>query len=129
MLVGELAGNKFVFADSKGTESQWRIDDGNGCMNLSTENYASALIAPGVTQHSSYEEHLSLMTEIQLRRIVDRLSLKESDQRADGDEEMMRDGHIISKFSKEAMHVENVHGKIKDRINRGSARDYRSLFW
>jgi len=62
VLVGMLAGHKLVIADSKKTENQWRIDDGNGCMNLPTENYASALIAPGVTQQSSYEEHLSLMT-------------------------------------------------------------------
>ena len=82
-------------------------------MNPPTANYTSALINSGIARHNSYNEHLSLMTEIQLRRIVDRLSLKESDQRTDGDEEMIYDGHVISKFSREAMHVENVHGKIK----------------
>ena len=43
------------------------------------------------------------MTEIQLRRIVDRNAKEGIDQQSDGDERMVKDGHNISKFSKEAM--------------------------
>ncbi len=43
------------------------------------------------------------MTEIQLRRIVDRNAMEGSDQQSNGDERMTKDGENISKFSKEAM--------------------------
>ncbi len=43
------------------------------------------------------------MTEIQLRRIVDRTSKEASEQQSDGDERMVKDGEDVSKFSKEAM--------------------------
>ena len=42
------------------------------------------------------------MTEIQLRRIVDRTS---KEQRSDGDETMVKNGKTISKFAKEAMNI------------------------
>ena len=43
------------------------------------------------------------MTEIQLRRIVDRTAQEAGEQQSDGDERMVKDGDNISKFSKEAM--------------------------
>ncbi len=43
------------------------------------------------------------MTEIQLRRIVDRTNQAEGSQLSDGDELMIKNGISISKFSKEAM--------------------------
>ncbi len=43
------------------------------------------------------------MTEIQLRRIVDHNAMEGIDQQSDRDERMVKDGHNISKFSKEAM--------------------------
>ena len=43
------------------------------------------------------------MTEIQLRRIVERTAQEAGDQQSDGDERMDKDGENISKFSKEAM--------------------------
>ena len=43
------------------------------------------------------------MTEIQLRRIVDRTNQAEGSQLSDGDELMVKNGVSISKFSKEAM--------------------------
>ncbi len=43
------------------------------------------------------------MTEIQLRRIIDRTSSDTGDQQSDGDERMTKDGEDISKFAKEAM--------------------------
>jgi hypothetical protein len=43
------------------------------------------------------------MTEIQLRRIVERTAKEEAGQLSDGDEVMVKDGVRISKFSKQAM--------------------------
>jgi hypothetical protein len=43
------------------------------------------------------------MTEIQLRRIVERTAKDEVGQLSDGDEIMVKDGEKISKFSKQAM--------------------------
>ena len=46
------------------------------------------------------------MTEIQLRRIVDRTTKEQQSQQSDGDETMTKNGETISKFSKEAtMHL------------------------
>ncbi len=47
------------------------------------------------------------MTEIQLRRIVDRTAQEASEQQSDGDERIVKDGDDISKFSKEAMTLGN----------------------
>ena len=43
------------------------------------------------------------MTEIQLRRVVERTAQEAGEQQSDGDERMSKDGENISKFSKEAM--------------------------
>ncbi len=48
-------------------------------------------------------EEAYYMTEIQLRRIVERNAEEGSEQQSDGDERMTKDGENISKFSKEAM--------------------------
>jgi hypothetical protein len=45
------------------------------------------------------------MTEIQLRRIVDRTAKEQQAHQSDGDETMTKDGKMISKFSKEAMNI------------------------
>jgi hypothetical protein len=45
------------------------------------------------------------MTEIQLRRIVDRTAKEQQSQQSDGDETMTKNGKPISKFSKEAMNM------------------------
>ncbi len=45
------------------------------------------------------------MTEIQLRRIVDRTAKEQQAHPSDGDETMTKDGKTISKFSKEAMNI------------------------
>ena len=56
------------------------------------------------------------MTEIQLRRIVERTKNRD-EQRTDGDEFMPEDGRTIGKFSKEAMEIgpmvdEHYWGKV-----------------
>ena len=81
-------------------------------MNVNNNVYTPALITSSEkVVNLRYEDHLALMTEIQLRRIVDRLSLtkSEEEQATDGDEVMVKDGRTISKFSKGAMHIESVH--------------------
>jgi hypothetical protein len=45
------------------------------------------------------------MTEIPLRRIVDRTAKEQQTHQSDGDETMTKDGKTISKFSKEAMNI------------------------
>jgi hypothetical protein len=60
------------------------------------------------------DDHESLMTEIQLRRIVDRAALNKSEAVTDGDETMIKDGVTISEFSKESMHLgDSVLEKFK----------------
>ena len=53
----------------------------------------------------SYAEHESYMSEIQLRRIVDKMANGSADQGTDGDEVMQKGGKTISKFSKEALEI------------------------
>ncbi len=48
------------------------------------------------------------MTEIQLRRIVERTTQEAGEQQSDGDERMDKNGENISKFSKEAMTLGDV---------------------
>ena len=55
------------------------------------------------------------MTEIQLRRIIDRTSSDTGDQQSDGDERMTKDGEDISKFSKEAMTLGDDVYELNDR--------------
>ena len=105
-LLDELVSHQLILASSKDIESCSRINDGNVGMNVNNNVYTPALITSceKVISHR-YEDHLSLMTEIQLRRTVDRLSLTESgeEQATDGDEVMVKDGHTTSKFSKGAI--------------------------
>ena len=65
---------------------------------LSADEYAE--VDKDHTQDAVYETY---MTEIQLRRIVDRNAQEGSEQQSDGDERMVKEGEDISKFSKEAM--------------------------
>ncbi len=69
-----------------------------------------------------YDEHdnIVLMTEIQLKNIVDRLG-KESVTGTDGDEFIIKDGIKISKFAKEAMEIgfdveETLRRKVYDQF-------------
>jgi hypothetical protein len=71
-----------------------------------------------------YDEHdnIVLMTEIQLKNIVDRLG-KESVTGTDGDEFTTKDGIKISKFYKEAMEIgfdveETLRRKVYDQFTR-----------
>ena len=46
-----------------------------------------------------------LMSEIQLRAIVQNMDKQGADKQTDGDEIMVKDGATISKFSREALEV------------------------
>jgi hypothetical protein len=48
-------------------------------------------------------ENITLMTEIQLKNIVERLQKDEKDTKTDGDETMVKNGVTISKFSCDAL--------------------------
>jgi hypothetical protein len=60
----------------------------------------------------SYAEHESYMSEIQLRRIVDKMANESADQGTDGDEVMQKGGETISKFSKEALEIGAAVSKV-----------------
>ena len=60
-----------------------------------------------------------LMSEIQLRAIVQNMDKHRAGQQTDGDEVMVKDGVTISKFSREALEVgSNVGSQILGKIHR-----------
>jgi hypothetical protein len=65
------------------------------------------------------EEHEAYMSEIQLRRIVDKMAMESSEQGTDGDEVMVKDGQTFSKFSKDALEIgEDVGAFILDKVRK-----------
>ncbi len=74
---------------------------GDDYEELNKEQLVNLLIGHIKTGTTVIEE--AYMTEIQLRRIVERNAEEGSEQQSDGDERMTKDGKNISKFSKEAM--------------------------
>ncbi len=71
--------------------------------------YEEAVLYKGLTS-------ALLMTEIQLKSIVDRMGA-DPDTKTDGDETTVKDGIRISKFSKEAMEIgEDVKESMKETI-------------
>ena len=81
----------------------------------------------------SYAEHESYMSEIQLRRIVDKMANETADQGTDGDEVMQKGGVSISKFSKEALEIgaavdESILKKVRKvfDLNKGDDAVFRT---
>jgi hypothetical protein len=59
------------------------------------------------------------MSEIQLRRIVDKMATEASEQGTDGDELMVKDGKTFSKFSKDALEIgEDVGAFILGKVRK-----------
>ncbi len=58
------------------------------------------------------DEYEMLMSEIQLRAIVQNMDKQGADQQTDGDEIMVKDGATISKFSREALEVGSKVGSL-----------------
>ena len=54
----------------------------------------------------SYAEHESYMSEIQLRRIVDKMASGSSDQGTDGDEVMQKGGRLLASFPRKHWRLE-----------------------
>jgi hypothetical protein len=76
--------------------SEWeQMDEEQGLVNLAIQY----LETPDLVVEEVY------MTEIQLRRIVDRTAKEQQAYQSDGDETMTKNGKKISKFSKEAMNI------------------------
>jgi len=71
------------------------MDEEQGLVNLAIQY----LETPNLVIEEVY------MTEIQLRRIVDRTAKEQQAHQSDGDETMTKNGKTISKFSKEAMNI------------------------
>ncbi len=61
-------------------------------------------------------KNVTLMTEIQLKNIVERLKSDEKETKSD-DETMVKNGVIISKFSFEALGFSDVDDRIKSKIH------------
>ncbi len=79
---------------------QYKIDKENitpGDIYRNSENYRVTTLFDG-------QDNIALMTEIQLKNIMDRLG-KETVTGTDGDEFTIKDGIKVSKFSKEAMKI------------------------
>ena len=137
--IGEVEGRHLLLLDSTAQEEDaYRIEDaetaqtGSSFFPVSSRRRHSVL-APILTYESlkgltsekeltplqeehpeNLEDHESLMTEIQLRRIVDRVALNKSEAVTDGDETMVKNGVTISKFSKESIHLgDSVLEEIK----------------
>jgi hypothetical protein len=76
------------------------------------------------------------MSEIQLRRIVDKMASGSADQVTDGDEVMQKGGETISKFSKEALEIgaavnETILGKVRKvfDLNKGDDAVFQNEKW
>jgi hypothetical protein len=74
-------------------------------------------------------ENVALMTEIQLKNIVERLKSDEKETKTDGDETMVKNGVIISKFSFEALGLgsdvdeDHIKSKIYSRFVQWTGDD------
>ena len=80
----------------------------------------------------SYAEHESYMSEIQLRRIADKMANEAAEQGTDGDEIMQKGGESISKFSKEALEMgaavdEIILDKVRKVFDLNKGDD--AVFW
>ena len=121
------------YARSLTQETYDRVSD--GCFFTSQENVprASVLLATETMEEKQLNalfpkvsdnkpgtaSALVLMTEIQLRSIVDRISKVDLNQKTDGDESIEVAGVAVSKYSQKAMELgEHVTGKVKAMIKK-----------
>ena len=129
LLLCEIGGHRVLKAAPIWKEQEWRIEEGTG---LSSDVFLTGRSdGQGSEVDHAFEEHLSLMSEIQLRRIVDRLAKTTSTQETDGDELMQKNGKTVSKFSKEAIHLGDEVGEtIKGYIfkNFDKYKGFSSVF-
>jgi hypothetical protein len=94
---------RFIEHESASSGEHYHIE-------LSNDNIVDAKLSGEETTTELYREtdlyehyeNVALMTEIQLKNIVERLKSDEKETKTDGDETMVKNGVIISKFSFEA---------------------------
>ena len=137
--IGEVDGHDIFLAGTRDDETQWKHQDGlvdysayhprslllvsaEESVTMPINNEGEPWLHPYEQRPESIQGHEAYMTEIQLRRIVDRAANEKTGSKTDGDETMVKDGNIISKFSKQSMELgARVSASIKAKI--GSVYD------
>jgi hypothetical protein len=92
------------------------VEDKQGMRN-SLEEHEQIMQEETMGRCAVAHSSIVLMSEIQLRRIVDKLQGEQNQQKADGGEFMVKNGVAISKFPKEAMEIgAAVTGKFLNKV-------------
>jgi hypothetical protein len=99
-------------------DDKWMVSSHSLSQGMIQENMATSLPECYISPFA-YEEHEAYMSEIQLRRIVDKMVTEASEQGTDGDELMDKDGKTFSKFSKDALEIgEDVGAFILGKVRK-----------
>ena len=99
-------------------DDRWMVPSHSLSQGMIQENMATSLPDCYISPFA-YEEHEACMSEIQLRRIVDKMATEASEQGTDGDELMVKDGKTFSKFSKDALEIgEDVGAFILGKVRK-----------
>ena len=100
-------------------DDKWMIPSHSLSQSIIQEDRATSLQDCYISPFA-YEEHEAHMSEIQLRRIVDKMATEASERGADGDDELMvKDGKTFSKFSKDALEIrEDVGAFILGKVRK-----------
>jgi hypothetical protein len=99
-------------------DDSWMVPSHSLSQGRIQENMATSLPDCYISPFA-YEEHEAYMSEIQLRRIVDKMATKASEQGTDGDKLMVKDGKTFSKFSKDALEIgEDVGAFILGKVRK-----------
>ncbi len=112
--------------------SRWMVPSHSLSQGMIQENMTTSLPDCYISPFA-YEEHEAYMSEIQLRRIVDKMATEASEQGTDGDELMVQDGKTFSKFSKDALEIGEdvgafIFGKVRKifDLNKGDDAVFRT---
>ena len=137
MFVTQIGETSVKLVSSFLTEDEWRKEDDlfglvkrpkKGLFTFDSKHLRSHDVSQLHLHEDNISEGVSLMTEIQLRRIVDKMKFQEEGQATDGDEFTMKDGKSISKFSQEAMELglkvpEWIRGKVNKVYQKNVGND------
>ena len=137
MFVTQIGETSVKLVSSFLTEDEWRKEDDlfglvnrpkKGLFTFDSKHLRSHDVSQLHLHEGNISEGVSLMTEIQLRRIVDKMKFQEEGQATDGDEFTMKDGKSISKFSQEAMELglkvpEWIRGKVNKVYQKNVGND------
>ncbi len=99
-------------------DDKWMVPSHSLSQGIIQENRTTSLQDCYISPFA-YEEHEAHMSEIQLRRIVDKMATEASEQGTDGDDLMVKDGKTFSKFSKDALEIrEDVGAFILGKVRK-----------